>query len=207
VAAVVALTVALTQQPGQGAFSAATGTGGNRVTAATSFCTSASESTVTAASDSWVDQANPTQTGGGVDNYLVLTPQGGAIRRTFVRFAMPTVPAGCDVTLATLRLYADGPTNNRTLGVHRADPAAPVWTEAGLNWNNQPAQAGTPATLLTPSGSGYLSWTVTELVRDIYSTSNNGFVVRDQSEGGAGAWQQFQSRLVANPPTLRVVWG
>ena len=120
---------------------------------------------------------------------------------------MDQVPSGCDVTLATLRLYADGVTAGRTLVVQRADPAAPLWTEASLSWADQPVAVGAESSAVLTSGSGYKSWTVTDPVRELYAASNNGFVVRDQTEGGAGAWQQFHARHLTYPATLRVVWG
>ena len=205
--AAVGLTLALAQQPVRGSFTGGADSAGNQVGTATSFC-SAGSTTVNATGDSTVDQALPTSASGGDDYYMIVVTQGPASnRRAFVRFAMPAIPSHCTVTAATLRLYTDGPDAGQTLGVYRADPAAPLWTETGLTWNNQPAAVGTPATALTVATNGYLSWTVTALVRDLYTGANNGFVVRDQAEGGTGPWQQYFARQAANPPKLAVSWG
>ncbi len=206
--AAVALTLALAQQPVDGAFTGASGSAGNLVGAAASFCTTPGNQTLTADADSFVDQGSPTSAAGGTATYLVVTPQASAVRRVFVRFPPPTVPSGCTVTTATLRIYAESQTANRTLGAYRADPGVAVWTEAGLNWNNQPPHVGSPATAVMPNTDQYVSWNVTALVPHLYAGVNNGFVVRDQDETGSGAWQQFNSRSVAtNKPQLYVAWG
>jgi hypothetical protein len=208
VLAAVGLTVSLAQQPVRGAFNGSTSDTGNQITTATSFCTSPGTTTITADADSFVDQANPTAFSGGTATFLIVTPQAGAVRRTFVRFpTLPTIPASCALTTATLRIFSESQTAGRTLGAYRADPTAPQWTEAALTWNNQPAAVGTPATAVMPNTDQYVVWTVTTLVRDMYSAGDNGFAVRDQDETGGGAWQQFNSRTVAtNKPQLVVAW-
>ena len=207
VVAAVAVTVALAQHPVNGAFTGASGSGGNQVTAAGDFCSSPGNSTLTADGDSYVDQGSPTSTGGGSATYLVVTGQASAVRRMFVRFpALPTIPAGCTMT-ATLRIFAESQIAGRTLGAYRVDPTVAAWTEAALNWNNQPAAVGPAATVVMPSTDQYIDWSVTTLVQSMYSAGSNGFVVRDQDETGGGAWQQFNSRAVAtNKPVLVVVW-
>ncbi len=206
--AAVGLTVVLAQQPVQGAFNGSTDSTGSYASTATSFCTSPDNATVTATADSHVDQGSPPSVGGGTDSYIVVTPQVGSVRRVYVRFdPLPTVPSGCTVTTATLRLFAESQVAGRTLGAYRADPSVATWTEAALNWNNKPAALGTATTAVMPSSDQYVSWTVTSQVKDLYTLGNNGFVVRDQDETGGGAWQQFNSRSVAtNKPQLYVAW-
>ncbi len=206
--AVVALTVARAQQPVRGAFNGSTNSTGSQVSTATSFCTTPNNATVTATADSHVDQGSPTSVGGGSDSYVVVTSQAGSARRVYVRFdPLPTIPSGCTVTTATLRLFAESQVAGRTLGAYRADPSVAAWTEAALNWNNKPAALGTAVTAVTPNSDQYVSWTVTALVAELYALGNNGFVVRDQDETGGGAWQQFNSRSVAtNKPQLYVAW-
>jgi hypothetical protein len=206
--AAVGLTVVLAQQPVHGAFTAGTVSTGNRATTAANFCTTPGSTTVNATEDTTADQALPNSAQGGDDYYMIVVTQGPASnRRSFVRFAMPVISSRCTVTSATLRLYTDGADAGQTLGVYRADPTAPLWTETGLTWNNQPTAVGTPATTLTVATNGYLSWTVTTLVRDLYTGPNNGFVVRDQAENGSGPWQQYFARQTPNPPKLDISWG
>jgi hypothetical protein len=208
-AAAVGLTMALAQQPVNGAFTGSSGSTGNQISTATTFCTSPSNATVTATADSYVDQGSPTSVGGGSDSFIVVTGQVGSARRVYVRFdPLPTIPSGCTVSAATLRLFAESEVAGRTLGAYLADPGVATWTEAGLNWNNKPAALGTAATAVMPATDQYVPWTVTALVKDLYTLGNNGFVVRDQDETGGGAWQQFNSRSVAsNKPQLYVAWG
>lgn len=209
VVAAIGLVLALAQQPVRGAFNGSTSSAGSQVSTATTFCTTPGNATVTATADSHVDEGSPTSVGGGTDSYIVVTSQLGSVRRVYVRFdSLPTIPSGCTVSVATLRLYAESSVSGRTLGAYRADPSVPVWTEAALNWNNRPAALGTAAAAVMPSSDQYVSWTVTDHMRSIYALGNNGFVVRDQDETGGGAWQQFNSRSVAtNKPLLYVAWG
>jgi hypothetical protein len=211
VAAAVVLIPALAQQPVRGAFNGSAGTTGNQAATATTFCTTPSSGTVTATADSYVNQANPTSVGGGADTYVVVTSQLGSARRVYVRFdTMPDVPSRCTVTSATLQLWADSQVGGRTLEAYRADPTV-IWTEGGLHWDNKPAGLGTPVPVVMPNSDQYVVWTVTDHVKAIYalgSGGNNGFMVRDQTETGGGAWQQFNSRdAFSNKPLLTVTWG
>jgi hypothetical protein len=204
VAAAVVLIPTLAQQPVRGAFNGTTASTGSQVSTASCFPGS---TTVDAIADSTVNQAAP-NTAAGADDYMIVASLGPSNnRRTFVRFGLPTIPGSCTLTAATLRLNTDGADAGRTLGVYRANPGAPLWTEAGLTWTNQPAVAGSPATAVTVAANGYLSWTVTALMPTLYSGANNGFVVKDQAENGSGPWQQYFARQMANPPKLDVSWG
>jgi hypothetical protein len=104
---------------------------------------------------------------------------------------MPTsVPAGCAIQSATLRLHSPSATNGRTL---QAFVLSTSWTENGITWANQPTTTGTAAT--TPSGSGQRNWDVTSQVTvNFTNVANNGFLIRDSAEGGTGFEQQFQAR-------------
>jgi hypothetical protein len=76
-----------------------------------------------------------------------------------------------------------------------------------VTWNNQPATTGTAAT--TSSGSGYRQWTVTSQVQAMYAAgANHGFLIRDASESGGGAEQQFHSREKGESmPQLVITFG
>ena len=129
----------------------------------------------------------------------------GANARVVVRFGLPTVPAGCTVKQADLRLYASSYKDGRTL---EAVPLAGSWGERSITWQNQPATSGAAAT--TQSGSGYRTWSVTSQVSSMVSSGvNNGFLIRDASENGSGVEQAFNSREKGtdNPPQLIVTIG
>jgi CSLREA domain-containing protein len=163
----------------------------------------ASTVTVGSVADGWILQDSANQNY-GTDSVLKVDSKSGANARALVRFNLPAVPSGCQVTSAKLRLYATSYKTGRTL---QALMVAAPWTEGGLNWNNQPATTGTPATVA--SGSGYREWTVTEQVLNMYAMANNGFLVRDASENATGIDQAFHSREKGtdNPPRLVITFG
>jgi hypothetical protein len=118
-----------------------------------------------------------------------------------VRFNLPSIPAGCVLDTATLRVYAGSTSSSqRTLQVFRLNGS---WTEGGVTWSNAPATTGTAAT--TTSGTGYRQWSVASQVQAMYSSgSNNGFLIRDANED-ADAEQQFYSREKGESPPQLVV--
>ncbi len=168
-------------------------------------CTSPGSQTVQASADSWVDQASPA-TNKGTDTVLKLTSRDPSLNaRAVVQFNLPALPSGCTVTSATLRLNNKSPLSGRTIEALRNTAS---WTETGVTWTNQPATAGAAATATTPSAAGWMQWDVTSHVQAMYAGSNNGFVLRDQTENGAGFENQFDSREAsANRPELVVVVG
>jgi hypothetical protein len=159
--------------------------------------------TMPAVADSWIEQSSPSSNKGSDGIMKVMSKSGNANLRALVRFNLPTVPAGCVLDTATLRLYAASASGSqRTLQALRLNAS---WTEGGVNWSNQPATTGTAAT--TTSGSGYRQWTVTSAVGAMYSSgSNNGFLIRDATEG-QDAEQQLHAREKGdNPPQLVVTF-
>jgi hypothetical protein len=167
-------------------------------TANVSICT-ASTVTVNPVADSWVLQSDGAKNNGS-DSVLKVDSKSGGNARALVRFDLPSVPAGCDVVSAKLRLYAASYKDGRTL---QAIPLGATWTESGVTWNNQPLASGTAAS--TTSGFGYREWTVTSQVQAMYAPgSNHGFLIRDAAENGGGLDQAFNSREKGadNPPQL-----
>ena len=164
---------------------------------------------VTAAADrdTWVMQSSPTSTHGG-DSVLKVDSKSGANARALVRFNLPAIPAGCQITSAKLRLYSPSFKEGRTLQALRLNGSGSVWTENSVNWNNQPATTGTAATAPSRNSAGYVDWTVTSMMSGMYS-NNKGFLIRDASENGGGMEQSFHSREKApdNPPQLVITFG
>jgi hypothetical protein len=156
--------------------------------------------TVFADADSWIDQ-NSSSNNFGTDAILKVRSQGPSDNfRALVHFALPaSIPQGCVIQSATLRLYAASWTDGRTLQALRV---ADGWAENSVTWNNQPQTSGPVAT--TSSGGDYREWSVAALVQEMYNTaSNHGFLIRDATEGEGGPEQQFHSREKGeNPPTL-----
>ncbi len=161
--------------------------------------------TVTASADSWINQASPANNM-GTDTIMKVTSKGASDNtRGVVQFNLPTPPAGCTVTGATLRLYNKSPVGPRTIAALQNNAA---WTETGVTWSNQPATTGAAVTATTPGSAGWMQWDVSSQVQAMYSGSNYGFGVRDQTENGPGAEQQFDTRESgANLPQLVVDFG
>jgi hypothetical protein len=207
VAVASALTALLAQHATSAAFTASTADGGNQVTAAASFCASPGSTTLTASADSTGYQQNPTTTY-GTSTSTGVGSQTGANGRVVVRFTLPALGAHCDVTAATLRLYANSPVAGATIDAYRADPTAPLWTEAGLTWNTLPAPAGTAVGSASLGVVGWQQWTVTSHVQTLYTTANNGFLLKDRTENAAtGRWQLYDSDEATNKPELLITWG
>jgi parallel beta-helix repeat protein len=165
-------------------------------------CAAGGTVTLGASADGWVLQSSPTSNYAN-DSVIKVDTKSGANARALVRFALPAIPSGCQVTSAQLRLYASSYKTGRTL---QALALTGAWTETGVTWANQPAASGSAATVA--SGSGYLSWNVTSQLAAAYA-GNTGFLVRDQTEDGAGIEQGFHSREKApdNPPQLVLTFG
>jgi hypothetical protein len=165
-------------------------------------CSQFGSQTVTASADSWLNEASPTSNLGSDSLLKVTSKTPNANTRAMVQFNLPSLPSGCSVTGATLRLYNKSPVSGRTLEAY-ANAAA--WTETGVTWANQPATTGSASSAATPSSAGWMQWDVTIQVQSMYSGSNNGFKVRDQTENGPSVEQQFDSRESgANLPQLVV---
>jgi N-acetylglucosamine-6-sulfatase len=156
-----------------------------------------------AGADSWVLQDSATSNYGN-DSNLKVDSKAGANARALLSFPLPAIPQGCDVTDARLRLYASSFKSGRTLQVLRLGGA---WTETGVTWSNQPAATGAATT--AGSRAGWVEWSVTSQVRNMYSQGNHGFLVRDSVESGNGVDQQFHSREKGTdqPPALVITFG
>ena len=157
--------------------------------------------TVVASTDAWIDEANPTQNFASTGTLQVQSRNSGRNQRALVRFTLPSVPAGCSVTAATLRLYANSSIAGRTIDVYRA--AAP-WNEGTVTWNTRPGTTGTAVGSASLGAAGWQQWTVTTQVIAQYTT-NDGFVVRDSTESqNPGQLQQiYRSREASGTPNNR----
>ncbi|HXV92068.1 MAG TPA: DNRLRE domain-containing protein, partial [Pseudonocardia sp.] len=161
--------------------------------------------TVGADRDSWIEQKDPGKNY-GTDSVLKVRAKSGENARALVRFALPAVPAGCQIVGAELRMRDGSPTAGRSIQVLRVNGA---WTESGVTWSNQPATTGTAVTATSPSGAGTMTWNVTAQVQAMASGTNHGFLLRDAAEGVGDAEQGFHGREKAPdaPPQLVVTFG
>lgn len=144
--------------------------------------------TAIAAADSWIGQNGPS-VNHGTEATLKVRSKWYANARALVRFTLPTIPAGCQVSSAKLRLFATSATPGRTL---RVQALTSPWNETTVTWRDQPGTTAYAAT--ATSGPGWVEWTVTTQVNAMYSGANNGLRVRDAAEDSTGAEQNFASR-------------
>ena len=187
--------------------------GANTFTTASSFCVG-STAVIQASADAYVVETSsgsgspPDEEHGSASytSFYVQTPSGDR-QHSLVNFALPTVPAGCSITSATLAVTTISGATGRILTATRA---ATSWTEA-VTWNTgQPATTGTAATAAsTATVNAVVSWTVTSQVQAMYPSSAFGFVVKDSVETWGSGTQRYHSRTgtVGKRPTLTVVIG
>ena len=203
------LTVVLARSTTTAAFTAATGDTGNRVTAAGSFCASASSSTVNVSEDTSVFQSSAGANTGATTSLTVISAT-SAHTWSLIRFTpMPVIPPGCGLISATLSLHASAPQGSRYIEVSRVDPATP-WTELGVNWTTRPQSAGTPVSSPSLTVAGLQTWNVTSLMPALYAGTNNGFLIRDQTDDANPAKSQSyvsSEGTATQVPTLTVSWG
>jgi hypothetical protein len=158
--------------------------------------------TVTADRDAWIEEKDPGKNH-GTDSVLKVQTKAGEHSRALVRFALPAVPAGCQVVGAELRVQNASPVTGRTIGVLRVNGA---WTEGGVTWANQPATTGTA--VAAAAAGGRMTWNVTAMVQAQAAGTNHGFLIRDMSTTG-DAEQGLHAREKAPdaPPQLVVTFG
>jgi hypothetical protein len=158
--------------------------------------------TLPATADAWIEESSPTSNKGDDSILKVMSKSGNSNLRALVTFALPSQPAGCVVDTATLRLYAASSVGGRTIQALRVNG---TWTESGVTWANQPQTTGTAATVT--SASGYMQWNVATLVQAMYSTgSNNGFLIRDATEGQDAEQQLHAREKGENMPQLVITF-
>ena len=168
-------------------------------------CATPGAQTVPADRDTYVDQASPT-VNFGADQTIYVQSELIKNRRVLVGFTLPSIPGGCSVTSATLRLAVDASVS-RTIDVYRA---AAAWIENGVTWVTQPTTTGAASShTTTVQGLQYEEWNVTTQVQAWYSgAANDGFTVRDSVEDALSIQvQAVRSREnAAEEPELVVQW-
>lgn len=187
------------------AFSGTTDNAGNSFEAAASFgsCANPGSQVLTPSADTRIEEDSASTNFGTQATLLVRSRSSSRNYRTLVQFSLPAIQSGCALKVAALRLHASASDTGRTIEAYRA---AASWTETGATWNNQPGTAGTAATVT--STLGWNEWAVTTQVNAMYGGSNNGFLLRDATEGTFSApTQTYSSREGSKPPELVVTFG
>lgn len=152
--------------------------------------------TVGATDDARVQESAATTNFGSESTIGVISQNGSRNERTFIKFNLPAVPAGCQFAGAGLRLYQDDGFPGRTIEVYRSNSS---WSESSVAWTGQPLTTGTAVT--APSSSSrdvWKTWDVSTLVNIMYSGTNNGFVIKDSAESAPGTARQQVYRSSEN---------
>ncbi len=212
-----ALVVAVEGQAAEGAFTGATSADGNQVGSAADFCLTPGSQSMPATADTWINQQSATPALVTESRLHVVSRMSGTTStnaRALMRFGLPTIPSGCFLATARLRLYNATPVGGRTIDVHLIDPNAPTWDETTVTWATRPpVVAGSAVSSVTPTVAAWQEWNVTASVRQLYGGANNGFMVRDSVENhynpdGTGIEQLYVSRdaTTGSTPVLVVTW-
>ena len=166
--------------------------------------------------DSFVNQGSVNQNNGGSTTMTVNSASNNT--RSYVKFDLtkcsPAIPSSAAVKVATLRLFVTAvPNACRTQDVFRVTSS---WTETVITWSNQPfgttinnppsAQAtssmviGTGCAANTTSNAYVTGWNVTtDVAAFVSGTTNNGWMIRDDTEGSSTARNStYATREAAN---------
>ncbi len=139
--------------------------------------------------DAFVKKGQPNENK-GTNAFMEVDGNAAKIRRSFVKFDLPSIPAGSTVNLATLTLcYLQKTSQTAAPGrIHELHRATSTWTETGVTWNNQPAVAASVTdTIAVPSTSQCVDFNVTADVQAwVSGAGNNGWRVNDQDETAKG---------------------
>jgi hypothetical protein len=163
----------------------------------------AGSAVLAATADAYVDQGSAGKNFGSAQSLVVASRAKGRNQRALLRFALPSIPAGCSLRSATLTVTAKE-ASRRRLVVARAGRS---WNERSVTWANAPAPVGTTA--VATVGGSRVSWTVTSLVAAMQSGGNDGFVVRDAAENSKKNVPEttLSSRTAKKGrPTLTIRW-
>jgi len=161
---------------------------------------------VLCSSDSWVDQAAPSQSLGHTTK-LSMSSNSGSQRRVFFAFPIAVAPGGI-VLQAKLRMYVRDEASWAGSSTLTATRVTQSWKESRVNWNNQPSVIGTGATVIVanPNDGDLVEIDVTSIIQ---SMANGGtfFGIRVQSSGNSN--RSVFSSEANNPdvhPVLHIEW-
>ncbi|OGH23482.1 MAG: hypothetical protein A2629_00345 [Candidatus Levybacteria bacterium RIFCSPHIGHO2_01_FULL_41_15] len=145
--------------------------------------------------DTWAEQNNADANKGGGDE-LHVRSKTDENKRTFVKFDTSAIPAGSEITKATLRLFMfDAPPSSRD---YEARLVVEGWDEDTLAWNSQPADTGA-ATDTTSTGTSNNVWRQWDVTGDVQAfvndeLANYGWAIRDSAEdSGTAKLGKFRS--------------
>jgi len=128
---------------------------------------------------------------------------------SFVQFNLSPLPAGAVVEKATLRLFLDSVTGKGQIDVYEAKNA---WSEALLNYNNEPLLGASatglhPVSLNTSTLNQFVLIDITPLVTGWVNGTipNNGVAIALVGSTGSFSFDTKESTLTSHHPELEIV--
>ena len=109
--------------------------------------------------------------------------------RALFQFDMSTIPSGATITNATLKLFADlnwspSPTTGGPNNAGILSRVQSSWNENSVTWGSQPSVTAINQVIIPGSSSSAQNYTlnVTNLVQDMVTSGNFGFMLQMQDE-------------------------
>jgi len=121
---------------------------------------------ITAMADAYTDSSAPT-TNYGLNVALYSTrlkAPTARIRYSYLRFALPSLPAAAEITRAEVQLYLNEWDNAGPFLVEARQVDHP-WNEREITWDNQPRPGLLWDVIAVNAAVGYKAWVVTDLVQ------------------------------------------
>lgn len=151
---------------------------------------SAENTSTSVSADADVRSQFPTTNfGSGSHNYLFRTSSSGNIGRLFLKFPLPSIPAGSTITQAYIifKTFADDCAGTPTAAYVAA--AASDWSESSINWNNQPQPQNASTFIYPCEANGWVAAPALDIISGMIAGTrpNYGFVVYGSESGN---WQR-----------------
>jgi len=167
----------------------------------------------------WSNGANNNYANAGSITAYTWTNSGKtAVKRFFIEFDYSSIPSDAIITSASLSLYYNPSDIYESFDYHSGtndiliERVTGAWAESTLTWNNQPASTSTNRVSLAPSISktqNYMDIDVTQLVMDMASQGNHGFLIKMKDEANPYRSVLFASSDHADDrlhPEIKICW-
>ncbi|HRZ43247.1 MAG TPA: DNRLRE domain-containing protein [Bacteroidales bacterium] len=150
-------------------------------------------------------------------SYAIPGTSGGLnVNRALIHFDLSTIPANATITSALLNLYALGPSGSLSGHTGSANTSylqrvTQPWAATTVTWANQPTTTTANQDTLPGTTQPLLDYTninVTQMVQDMMSTNNYGFMLRLVNEAATNAllFASLNAGMPAKYPKLVVTY-
>jgi len=168
--------------------------------------------TLNSVADCYIDQNGSTTNYGGATNMQVTSWGPSYNRRMLIKFDLSSIPTTATINSAVLKLHETGTYGQtRAINLHHVTSS---WVENTATWSNMASNYNsTVAASSSISWSGVFkidTWTLTSEVQSIISSgTNNGWLLKDNTENGYGEFWQFGAKENTNSayrPVLEITY-